>query len=66
MKKRVLKDFDKKKCILNEIEKIREKIYSMIKTDEDIAFDDEIVKISQLLDQLIVDYLKMFMQVQKP
>jgi len=57
-KKSELVELNKEEDILNRIEKNREKMHNMINLNKNIVFDDETVKMSQLLDELIVEYIK--------
>lgn len=49
---------DRKKHLFIKIEETREKIHNMISLDNSNMFNDEIVKLSQKLDILIVEYIK--------
>jgi len=44
--------------ILSKINRVREKMHNRIKLDNDVIFDEETIKISQYLDELINEYLK--------
>jgi len=56
--KGLMANTDRRLGILKKINQVREKMHDRIKIDEDVIFDDETVKISQHLDELINEYLK--------